>query len=76
MLAIIELARLQKAVAAEALMTQRTLDQGMPLLESWDLAGFVDRVFTEGSMMAPLNHYLGQPAANMGLSLCANAYVS
>ena len=45
MLAIIELARLQKAVAAEALMTQRTLDQGMPLLESWDLAGFADRVF-------------------------------
>ena len=40
MLAIIEMARLQQAVAAEALMAQRTLDQGVPLLVLRELAGF------------------------------------
>ena len=45
MLGIIEMARRQEAVAAEALMAQRTLDQDVPLLESCELAGFFERVF-------------------------------
>ena len=45
MLAIMILARRQQAVAPEALIAQRTLDQGVPLLELCELAGFVGRVY-------------------------------